>query len=189
MFDFLSYGFASVLGGVLTALGISGGLLIYSTQYTKRGAINPIALIICGMLFCILFYQSTLMYGAFSSKNLAMDFISALHLQFGGEINGAELREQMTTLIRENPLISFFIDYGDLEDFDWSQPIKSLRGVVAREYNWFIFRRVVWSIVFTGIAFGCILLTSNQKRSRRRNSSYDLDDTLGTSSDYDDYNF
>ena len=178
MFDFLSYGFGSVLGGLLTALAISGGLLVYSTQYTKRGAINPIALVICGLLFCVLFYQTTLMYGAFGSKSVVMDFISALHLQFGGEINGAELREQMTALIRENPLISFFVDYGDLEDFDWSQPIKSLRSIVAREYNWYIFRRIVWSIVFTAIAFGGIMLTSNSKRGRKHRSRSRVDDDV-----------
>lgn len=176
MFDFLSCGFGSVLGGLLTSLLISGGLLVYSTQYTKRGAIEPLAIVLCGILFCLLFFQTTLMYGAFSSKGIAMDFISALHLQFGGEINGTELREQMTTLIRENPLISFFIDYGDLEDFDWSQPIKSLRSVVAREYNWYIFRRVVWSFVFTAIAFGGILLTKDNRGRKRKRRSRVSDD-------------
>ena len=154
---------------------MAGGLLAYSSQYTKRGSVNPVALILCGLLFCVLFYQTTLMYGAIGSKGVALDFISALHLQFGGEIDGAELREKMTALIQENPLISFFIDYGDLEDLDWSQPIKSLRNVVAREYNWYIFRRVVWSIVFTAIAFVGILLTSNQKKSRMRRRYYDDD--------------
>lgn len=175
MFEFLSYGIGSVLGGLFTALIISGVLLAYSTSYTKRGAIDPIALIICGVLFCLLFYQTTMMYSAFDSKGVAMDFISALHLQFGNQINGDELREKMITLIQENPLISFFIDYGDLEDFDWSQPIKSLKSVVAREYNWYIFRRIIWSVVFSGLALVGILLTSNRKRSRRRRRYNDED--------------
>ena len=178
VFDFVSSGFWSVLGGLLTSLVIAGTLLMYSTQYTKRGSIEPLPLVLCLLLFCLLFYQTTLMYGAIGSKSIALDFISACHLQFGEEIDGAELKNQMTTLIKENPLVSFFIDYGDLEDFDWSQPIKSLRKVVSREYNWYIFRRVVWTVVFTGIAFVGILLTSNgsggsKKRTRR---SYDFDD-------------
>lgn len=187
--DIFSSSFGSLLGGFLTALVIAGALLVYSAQYAKRGSISPAALIICGVLFCILFYQTTLMYGAIGSKSVALKFISALHLQFGDNINGAELQERMTVLIRENPLISFFIDYGDLEDFDWSEPIKSLRSVVAREYNWYIFRRVVWSVVYTAIAFIGILLTSNQKKSRRHKYNFDYDDNFGSSSDYDDYNF
>ena len=177
VFDIFSSGFSSLLGGLLTALIIAGALLLYSTQYSKRGAMNPIALVICVLLFCLLFYQTTLMYGAIGSKGVAMKFISALHLQIGDNINGVELRDRMTILIRENPMISFFIDYGDLEDFDWSQPIKSLRSVVAREYNWYIFRRVVWSVVFTVIALIGVMLTSNQKKSKRR-IRYDEDDFL-----------
>ena len=175
MFDFLSCGFGSVLGGLLTAILVAGGLLAFSTQFTKRGSVEPIALILCGILFCVLFYQMTLMYAAFGSKGIAMDFISALHLQFGHEINGVELRDTMTTLIRENPLIAFFIDYADLEDVDWTQPIKSLRDIVAREYNWYIFRRIVWSLVFTAIAFGIIFLTTGGggKKKRKRKVSFD----------------
>ncbi|MDE6561817.1 MAG: hypothetical protein K2K75_10585 [Muribaculaceae bacterium] len=179
MFDFLTCGFWSVLGGLLTSLVIAGVLLMYSTQYTKRGSIEPLPLVLCLLLFCLLFYQMTLMYGAIGSKSIALEFISACHLQFGDEIDGEELKSQMTTLIKENPLVSFFIDYGDLEDFDWSQPIKSLRKVVSREYNWYIFRRVVWTAVFTGIAFvGIMMSMGRSHRSRKRRRSYSFDDDL-----------
>lgn len=164
MFNFLYCGFGSVLGGLLTALLISGGILAFSTQHTKRGGIEPIPLVLCAILFCFLFYQITLIYAAFSSKSVAMDFITACHLQFGGNIDGAELKEQMITLIRENPLISFFIDYSGLEDFDWSQPIQSFREVIAREYNWYIFCRIVWSIVFISIAIGGIIIFGGKRR-------------------------
>ncbi len=175
MFDFLSNSFGSVLGGLLTALLIAGGLLAYSAQYSRRGSLNPVAMIICALLFCLLFYQTTLMYGAFGSKATAMKFITALHLQLGDNIHGAELRDQMAMLIRENPLVAFFIDYGDLEDFDWSEPIKSLRSAVAREYNWYIVRRVVWSVVFIIIALVGIILASPKKKSKSRRR-YDEDD-------------
>lgn len=168
MFDFLSCGFSSVLGGLLTAILIAGCLLIYSVKLTKRGTVEPLTLVLCVILFCLLFYQTTLMYGAIGSKDIVMNLISACHLQFGNDINGEELKEQVTALIKENPLISFFIDYADIEDFDWSQPIKSLRDVVAREYNWYIFRRVVWSAIFTGITIAVIMLSSGGKGSRRK---------------------
>lgn len=166
-FEILSDGFCSVLGGLFTALIIAGGLLYMFTVNSRKG-LNPIALICCAILFCLLFYQTTLMYAAIGSKHVAMDFITACHLQFGENIDGAELKEQMVILIRENPLISFFIDYTDLEDFDWSQPIKSLRSVVAREYNWFIFRRVIWSVVFTTLSALIVALTSHSGKKRRR---------------------
>ena len=179
MLDFLSCGFWSILGGLLTSLVIAGVLLMYSTQYTKRGSIEPLPLVLCLLLFCLLFYQTTLMYGAIGSKSIAEDFISACHMQFGDKIDGEELKSQMTTLIRENPLVSFFLDYGDLEDFNWSQPIKSLRKVVSREYNWYIFRRIVWSVVFVGIAFvGIMLASSGSHRSRKRRRSYSFDDNF-----------
>lgn len=179
MFDFLSYGFGSVLGGLLTSLLIAGSLVAYSTQFTRRGSVEPLPLAICGVLFCLLFYQLTLMYGAFGNKEITLDFISACNLQFGDEINGSELKSQVISMIRENPLILFFIDYADLESVDWSQPIKSLHSVVAREYNWYIFRRIVWSLVFTGIAFAFITLSFKNKRGfKKRKYSFSDDDDI-----------
>ena len=169
IFDFLSCGFSSVLEGLCTALALSGGTLLISFRSSRRGTVEPISLILCCILFFILFYQTTLLYTAIGSKSIAMDFISALHLQFGQEINGAELQERMITLIRENPLISFFVSYGDLENFDWSHPITSLRDVVAREYNWFIFRRIMWSLIFTSITFIAVYFFNGKgKRNKRR---------------------
>ncbi|MDE5849994.1 MAG: hypothetical protein K2H38_07620 [Muribaculaceae bacterium] len=177
MFDFIYCGFWSVLGGLLVSLVIAGGLLAYSTQYTKRGRVEPLPLVFCGILFCLLFFQMTLMFGAFKSKSFAMDFITACNFQFGDAIDGRELKSQMSILIRENPLVSFFIDYSDLEDFDWSRPIQSLRSVIGREYNWYIFRRIVWSVVFLAIAFVGVMMTSGgSRRSRRRRRSYSFDD-------------
>lgn len=178
--DFLSCGFWSVLGGLLTSLAITGGILAFTYQNSKRGSIELIQLILCGVLFSLLFFQTTLMYGALESKGFVMDLISACHLQFGNEIDGQELKQEMVKQIRENPLVSFFIDYADLEDFDWTQPIKSLRKVVGREYNWYIFRRIIWSVVFSGIAFvGIMLTTGGSHRSRkRRRRSYVFDDDL-----------
>ena len=153
MFDFLSCGFSSVLGGLFSSLVISGAILLISFRSSKRGAVEPISLLLCATLFILLFYQTTLLYAAIGSKSLALDLIRALQLQFGQEINGDELQENMMTLIRENPLISLFISYGGLEQYDWSNPITSLKDLIAREYNWFICRRAIWSIVFMPIAF------------------------------------
>lgn len=176
MFDFLSCGFGSVLGGLLTAIFVAGGLLVISIRNAKHNSIEPLPLVLCGVLFCLVFYQTTMIYAAIGSKGIVLDMITACHLQFGGEINGVELREQVNRLIEENPLISFFIDVTDLEDFDWSQPIKSLRSVVSREYNWYIVRRIIWSLVFIFIAIIGIMFCQNLKPQKRRHKrSFDDD--------------
>ena len=184
MFDFLSCGFSSVLGGLFTSLVLSGGILLISFRASKRGTIEPVSLILCCILFFLLFYQTTLLYAAIGSKSLAMDLISALHLQFGHEINGEELQDQMTSLIRENPLISFFLSYGDLEQFDWSHPITSLRDLVAREYNWFIFRRIIWSLIFTTITFVIVYLLNGKGKNNKRNRARR---TRSSESSYNEY--
>lgn len=171
VFDFLSCSFGSVFGGFITSIIISCGLVLFSAKNTKKGSLEPFP-VICGfVLFCLLFFQTTLMYAAIGSKGIALDFVSACNLQFGGHIDGEELKHQMVMLIQENPVISFFIDYGDLEDFDWSQPIKSLRTVIGREYNYYILRRIAWIAAYILILGSIIVLsTSHGKKSRTRHT-------------------
>lgn len=170
VFDFLECGFVSLFGGFILSLLISGALLGYSTINIKRGSIEPIPLLVCITLFCLLFYHTTLMLGAIGSKNVVMDLIGAYHLQFGNEIDGSETKEYMVNLINENPLVSFFVDYADLEDVDWSHPIKSLQDVVGREFNSYIIHRIIWSLTFTAIAFVLVVFgsASNSRKSKRK---------------------
>lgn len=171
VFDFLSCSFGSVFGGFITSIIISCGLVLFSAKNTKKGSLEPLP-VICGfVLFCLLFFQTTLMYAAIGSKGIALDFVSACNLQFGGQIDGEELKQQMVMLIQQNPVISFFIDYGDLEDFDWSQPIKSLRAVIGREYNYYILRRIAWIVVYILILGSIIVFSSfNGKKSGTRHA-------------------
>lgn len=170
MFEFLSYGFGSVFGGLITALVISGILLCISFR-NSNGAVSPLALIGAFILFCLLFFQMTSMYCAINYKGLALKFITALNLQIGDQIDGQELKEKVSELVTQNPILLFFIDYADLEDFDWSRPIHSLRDVVSREFNWYIFRRILWSLLFIVLFGGMMFLPSQgSKRSSRRRS-------------------
>lgn len=184
-FEILSNGFSSVLGGLFTALAVAGGLLYLLAVNSRRG-LQPIAAICCALLFCFLFYQTTLMYAAISEKSDVLNFISALHLQFGNQIDGETLRQTIVPIIEQNPVVSFFVDYTNLEDFDWSQPIVSARTAIAREFNWFIFRRIVWSAVFIIIFGGVALMTlGSTKRSRRLSNSYDEVYSSESSDNYD----
>lgn len=156
----------------MTSIIISCGLVLFSAKNTRKGSIEPLPLICACILFCLLFFQTTLMYAAIGSKGIALDFISACNLQFGGQIDGEELKQQMMVLIQNNPIISFFIDFGDLEDFDWYQPVKSLRAVIGREYNYYILRRIAWIVAFIVILGSVIIFSSykggNSRRGRTR---------------------
>lgn len=170
MFDFLSYGFGSVFGGFLTALAVSGAMLFLSVKSSRNGGLSPLALIVAFVLFCLLFFQFTSMYSAISYKGTALKFISGLNLQYGDNINGAELKELVGEAITQNPLLYFFIDYADFEDFDWSRPIHSLHSIVAREFNYYILRRLAWSLLFSLLGAAAIYFTgqSGNGKSRRR---------------------
>lgn len=193
MFEFLSYGFGSVFGGLITTLVISGILLFLSFR-NSNGAVSPLALIGAFILFCLLFFQMTSMYCAINYKGVALKFITALNLQIGDQINGQELKEIVRNAITENPILLFFIDYADLEDFDWSRPIHSLRDVVSREFNWYIFRRILWSLLFI-ILFGGMMFIpyrgSGRNKRKRIYSTFSEDeyfeDTYSDDYDYNDY--
>lgn len=94
-----------------------------------------------------------------------MKLIAGINLQFGGDINGQNVKEEVAQMLTQNPLLTFFIDYADLVDFDWSHPIQSLRDVVSREFNYFILRRIAWSALFI-LIFGApmFLLEGSSKK-------------------------
>lgn len=185
MFEFLSYGFGSVFGGLITALVVSSLLLFISIKFS-RGVVSPLALIGAFILFCLLFYQTTSMYCAINYKGVAMKFITALNLQMGDEIDGQALKETVRDAITENPILLFFIDYADLEDFDWSRPIHSLREIISSEFNWYIFRRLMWSLLFIALFGGMMFLPSqgSKRRSRRRSKRRRTHSRSSYSEDY-----
>ena len=169
MFEFLSYGFGSVFGGLITALLISGLLLFISVK-KSAGKVSPLALIGGLILFCLLFYQMTSMYCAINYKALALKFVTALNLQVGNQIDGQELKETIETAITQNPILLFFIDYADLENFDWSRPFHSLHNLISSEFNGYIWRRALWSLLFIGLFGGMMFIPENGKRRRMRHS-------------------
>lgn len=196
MFEFLSYGFGSVFGGFLTSIIIVGGIVFFALSNSKKGQISPIGIIAAFILFCLLFYHSTEFFAAWNTKDFFVGLIGSMHTQFGGEINGQELSQQVHMLIAQNPVVSFFIDYGDLEDVDWEQPISSLKSIVAREFNYFMLHRVLWMLAFSAIFGFVIFKTTEASRSTRRkkarsysnddDSSYDYSDDDSSSYNYDD---
>ena len=179
MFDFLSYSFGSVFGGCITAIIIAGSVLCIAIKQSKNGEINPIAVICCLILFCLLFFQTTWVYIAVGSKGLLQDLIYAISLQFGDQIEGLGLKDTIEDIIKENPIFSFFIHYTDLQNFDWSNPYTSLNKLVIKEINGFILRRILWSLFFI-VIFGASIWYlqtrsvngKNSKRSTRQNTKY-----------------
>lgn len=172
MFEFLSYGFGSVFGGLITALIISASLLLISIKYSD-GNVRPMALVGAVLLICLLFYQMTSMYCAIYYKGVAMKFITALNLQTGGNIDGKALEETIRGAITENPILFFFIDYADLQDFDWTQPIQSLRNIVSKEFNLYIFHRILWSLLFIVVFGGLMFIPSQRRKRRKRDYSFE----------------
>ena len=176
MFEFLTYGFGSVFGGLITALLISGLLLFISVK-NSSGRVSPLAMIGAFTLFCLLFFQMTSMYCAINYKGVALKFITALNLQIGDQIDGQELKQKVSELVSQNPILLFFIDYADLEDFDWSRPFHSLHKIIASEFNQYILHRALWSLLFICLFGGIMFIPENGRkrkisRSRKKRKSY-----------------
>lgn len=179
MFDFLSYGFGSVFGGFVTSVIIVGGVIVFATQYSRRSALSPLGIVCALILWGLLFFQTTSFYAAWGAKSEAVGLVSSLQMQFGDTIDGEAFGGEMRHLLRENPLLQYFVGQFDLSDVDWSNPIVSMKSVVAREYNYFMLRRLAWSLAFIAI-FGFVIVktvTSSKRERKHKTRIYDEDDS------------
>ena len=188
MFEFLSYGFGSVFGGLITALVISGLLLFVSIR-NSNGSVSPLALIGAFILFCLLFYQFTTLYDAVAAKKLILKYISLFHLD---DLTGEKLKAFLLYegIYNRNPLVINNI----LELLDPEKHYETLSELISNKLNWFIFRRILWSLLFI-ILFGGIMFIpyggSGRNKRKRKYSTFSEDEyfeeVYSDDYDYNDY--
>lgn len=174
IFDLLSYSFGSVIGGLITSLFIVAVLLLIAFKKSRKDNIEGWSIMCSIVLFCMLFFQTTLLYAATSCRNAALSFISTYQGHLGKIIDSEELKVNITELSSENPMISSFVDYTDLDQLDLANPLQPILDSINKQYNSFLFRRLMWSLSFIGILGAGIIFPSfsGTGKSCRRKSKY-----------------
>lgn len=182
----LYHSLGSMLIGVfLTVVGVA--LMYILIRLWWRNSTFTLASIVVGIvLFFFLAFQSVLLCGAITIKSYCDDVEKYVNLIVQNQplstIFSTEDSQQILDSISEEwPLVGYYVNMADFQGHT-SETIAAAMSDELRNYmNWFIFRRVCWSLLFVVVGAVIINKTISIQNGSRRNTMRVGASTKGTS--------
>ena len=156
---------SNIWWGILAAIAVTAILyfIIFSLQGGSK-SINPLSLVFAIPLFVLLSIQFYLLFGSISLKhtcNKASTWIDAIVPEHSvdGSFSREDVNEAVHQLVTTFPLASTFIDADDISLDKDNTLGEALTNKVQTYLNWYIVRRIAWSIAFIVLAtIGIIII-------------------------------
>lgn len=181
VFDILRYAIGSMfLGVVFTILGV--GLLFFLVRgFYPKSTFTPISFFVGTILFVLLAFQSVLICGAFKVKGMSAEiesrinqYIPATWKVLGHEFDAAESQQICDNLGEDYPLFACYVGLADFSGHNVDNIAQAMREEVNRFFYRFIWRRVLWSLLFiivgTFIVIKTLEIYQTTLRSRGRSA-------------------
>ena len=179
--------YSSIWYGILVAVIVVAALFfIIAAMQGGNKRFSPLTYILGVALTAFLSFQFTFMIGAIMFKSDCNDITSIINdfIPNSSLTNGiGEIRSNLKQLAKEEPFIKNFIDVDAIDD---SLPDGAIGDAILSKVhsylNWYIFRRIMWSLVAMIIASFLLRFTLATKRrpidydDDDSDYSYDLDD-------------
>lgn len=144
MLDILSYGIVCVVVSALLAAIISCLLLFLSAKKSKRSNLSIVSLLSGAVLFLILTYQFSNIFGAVECKSMVVSIFD--NVEMAVEASSHPAASAMIDGITEKyPAVGAFINSDSISLFGDSA--HSLREYLIGGINDFILKRIFWSVV------------------------------------------
>lgn len=154
--------FYGVVVAVVVVLVIA--LIIRSLCAPRR--FTPLSYAIMVVLVPILSFHFSLLFGAFTVKGRVDDMESAA--SYALSATNMDSYEIVSKIKKKMPFVSYLVNLDDIEGDTAGEIAESLSEDAHSSLNWYIFRRILWSVVFSGLAVAGIIATmEGPVRSRR----------------------
>lgn len=170
LLNVLYYSLGSLFLGVfITLIGIVLMFLLIKGWW-KDSRFTPVSFITGVLLFFFLAYQSILICGAVTIKSYSDDLKQYTNelvrdLPSGQPLSRQDSQDILEKWSEEYPLVGYYANSADFQGHTTSDIAQVMVDVLNTFMNWFIVRRVGWSIFF--IVAGAFIVI----RSMRRNGS------------------
>lgn len=163
-----------VLGVILTIAGII--LMYVLIRLWWKNCTFTIASILTGcILFFFLSFQSILLCGAITIKSYTNDVNRYIHSLVSNISDNKHFSTEESQLVlnrisEEWPLVGYYVNQADFEGHTPESIADAMSEELRNYMNWFIARRIGWSLLF--ITIGAIIviktisLHNNQRRKR-----------------------
>lgn len=164
-----------LLGVILTLAGIA--LMFFLIKSWRRNSTFTLSsFIVGGVLFFFLAFQSILLCGAVTIKSYGDDIEAAINSMVAGlpqetVLTQADSQQLLDAISSEWPLVGYYVNLADFRGHTPRTVAAAMADELDSYMNWYIFRRVCWSLLFVAVGAAVVIKTMDGKSGGRRVSS------------------
>ena len=167
-------------GIIVAAIFVAALFFMIAAMQSGNKRFSPLTYVLGVALTAFLSFQFTFMIGAIMFKSDCSDITSIINdfVPNSGLTNSSEdIRSNLRQLAKEEPFIKNFID---VDAIDESLPDGAIGDAILNKVhsylNWYIVRRILWSLLACGVVGTLMFLSMERNRlhrsaSGRRNAS------------------
>lgn len=171
LFTIISHSIGNLfLGILLTVLGIFLLYFLIRSWYVHR-TFTPLSFIMGVVLFPFLAFQSVLLCGAVTIKSYSEEVEEAINMWVQDVPENVRFTQQDSQMILDKitvewPLVGYFVDMADFSGHTSTSIAESMADELRSYMNWFILRRVGWSLLFVIIGTASVIWSMDHERRR-----------------------
>ena len=179
LFTIIFHSIGNLFWGILlTLLGIFLLYFLIRSWFVHR-TFTPLSFIVGGILFLFLAFQSVLLCGAITIKSYSEDVKRAIDVWVQDIPESVQFTQQDSQVILDNiseewPLVGYFVNMADFSGPTSANIAEAMTDELCSYMNWFIFRRVAWSVLFVLLGTAGVIWSMDyeqQRSSGRRSTS------------------
>lgn len=174
LINILYYSVGSMLAGILlTIIGIV--LMFVLIRLWWRNSTFTLTSILIGIvLFFFLSFQSVLLCGAITIKSYSDDVEAYINTLVRDVPDVEQFSTEDSQVIldhisKEWPLVGYYVDLADFHGHTPATIAKAMVDELRSYMNWFMFRRVCWSLLFVIVGAIVVIKTISVRNERSRN--------------------
>lgn len=167
IFSILFSSIGSLIWGVLlTVVGIALMFLIIKS-WRKDAYFTPISYIVGIVLFFFLSFQAILMCGAITIKSCSDEIRAYINRMVDNlpedvVFSTSDSQQILDNINEEYPIVANYFDWADFKGHTPVDIADSMVEVFNENLNWYIARRVGWSILFVVIGAVVVIKTMDK---------------------------
>jgi len=171
IFSILFHSIGSLVYGVLlTAVGMAL-LFLLIKSWRKDAEFAPVSYIVGAVLFVFLAFQSVLLCGAITVKNSSHEISAYINRMVDDipeyvEFSTSDSQQILDMVREEYPIVSHYFDWADFEGHNSSEIADAMVEVFNKNMNWYILRRIGWSLFF--VMIGAMFVIKTMPNNYRR---------------------
>lgn len=176
LIEIFRYSIGNIFWGILLSAFCMFLLFFLVRGFYPNYIFNFKSLFIGTILFIALSFQSILFVGALTIKKMSMeignyinDYVTAYY-PTNSQICTEDSQILFDQLLKDYPLIRQYVDKGTFTGFNPSNIAEAVVTTINNHFNWFMIRRIMWSLLFVCVSVIISILTADVKRQTDRSS-------------------